>query len=383
MNERRTPLIAHVIFRLDIGGLENGIVNLINNMPAASYRHAVVCLNGFNAKFRSRVTRADVDVISIDKRPGKDPAANWRMWRALRRLRPDIVHTRNLGTIDMQWVAAAAGVRHRVHGEHGWNASDPEGLSPRGLRTRRACGWAIDRHVPMSMDIRNWLIQTVGVPRGRVTQVYSGVDAMRFAPRNGGTIASCTPGVVTIGTVGRPDPVKNQQELLRVFASARQTLPSIRLIFVGDGPLRASLEQAAADLGIDGSVTFTGACNDTAPAMRQIDIFVLPSRNEGNSNTVLEAMATGLHVVAARVGGNPELVKDGVTGCLYDESDPKSLERGLRRYIEGTRLSNAHGIAGRERVLSSFSLESIVACYQDLYDSLIKEPSVRSGTRPV
>jgi len=107
----RVPLVAHIIHRLDIGGLENGLVNLINVTPPERYRHAIVCLSGFSPEFRSRIRRTDVQVTSVDKRPGKDPRAYLRVWRELRRLRPEIVHTRNIGTIDMQWIACAARVR--------------------------------------------------------------------------------------------------------------------------------------------------------------------------------------------------------------------------------------------------------------------------------
>ncbi len=147
---RDAPLIAHVIYRLDFGGLENGLVNLINRMPPERYRHAIVCLAGVGAEFRQRLQRASVEVVSLDKRPGKDVAVYARMWRTLRRLRPDIVHTRNLGTVDMQWVAAACGVRRRVHGEHGWEATDPRGTNrskpsnPQGLP---AC------HTPLCADV--------------------------------------------------------------------------------------------------------------------------------------------------------------------------------------------------------------------------------------
>ena len=103
------PLVAHIIYRLDFGGLENGLVNLVNRLPANRLRHAVICLAGFNPVFRDRIKRPDVEVLSLDKRPGKDLGAIARLWRQLRRLQPAVVHTRNLGTVDMQWIAAAAG----------------------------------------------------------------------------------------------------------------------------------------------------------------------------------------------------------------------------------------------------------------------------------
>ena len=148
------PLVVHVIHRLDFGGLENGLVNLVNCMPADRFRHAIVCLAGFEPDFRDRIQRSDVEVISLGKRPGKDLAPYARMWRVLRRLAPSVVHTRNLGTVDMQWIAAAAGVPHRVHGEHGWEASDPCGRNPKALRIRRACRPVIHLYVPMSQGHR-------------------------------------------------------------------------------------------------------------------------------------------------------------------------------------------------------------------------------------
>jgi glycosyltransferase involved in cell wall biosynthesis len=117
-------------------------------------------------------------------------------------------------------------------------------------------------------------------------------------------------------------------------------------------------------------VTFTGARSDTPDLMRSFDLFVLPSVNEGISNTILEAMATGLPVVAGRVGGNPELVLDGVTGSLYDPADPGALERALLPYLTDPALRRAHGKAARERVVQNFSLEAMVQRYLALYDEL-------------
>src|SRR5690242_17573044 len=121
MHAKRPQLIAHVINRLDVGGLENGLVNLVNRMPADRYRHAIVCMTDYT-DFRRRVQREDVEVHAIGKRPGKDLGAYGRLWRLMKSLRPSVIHTRNLGTVDAQWVAFCAGVPRRVHGEHGWDA---------------------------------------------------------------------------------------------------------------------------------------------------------------------------------------------------------------------------------------------------------------------
>jgi sugar transferase (PEP-CTERM/EpsH1 system associated) len=383
MSGNDSPLIAHVIYRLDFGGLENGLVNLINHLPTTRYRHAVVCLTGWNPEFRRRISRNDVEVVSIEKQPGKDIGAYVRMWRVLRRLRPAIVHTRNLGTVDMQWVAAAAGTPRRIHGEHGWDASDPDGLDPKSLRIRRACRPVIDRYVPMSADISRWLQNEVGVPPARVRQLYNGVDVGVFQPRlDAGAPCVHADGensALTIGTVGRLDPVKNHDALLTAFVALQGRFPLLRLVVVGDGPLRASLEARAAGLGVAGRVSFTGTRSDTSDLMRGFDIFALPSVNEGISNTILEAMATGLPVVAARVGGNPELVVDGVCGRLYAPSDPSALELALLSYLTDPSLRGAHGKAARDRVVQNFSLEAMVQRYLALYDELL---NMKPAPRP-
>ena len=176
-------LIAHLIYRLDYGGLENGLVNLVNRLPERRFRHAILCLAGYS-DFRRRIARPDVEVVSVDKRDGKDPRFYLRVLGQLQRLRPDIVHTRNFATVDLQWLAVASGIRHRVHGEHGFYAEDPQGLNPRSLRIRRACRPAIQRYVALSHDIARWLERDVGsrtAGSGRSTTAWTPASSVRTA----------------------------------------------------------------------------------------------------------------------------------------------------------------------------------------------------------
>jgi sugar transferase (PEP-CTERM/EpsH1 system associated) len=374
----RAPLVLHVIFRLDYGGLENGLVNLVNRMAPGRFRHAIVCLAGYS-DFVKRIARADVRVYSLDKRPGKDLRAYLRFWRLLRQTRPDIVHTRNLGTVDLQWIARVAGVRGRVHGEHGWDAADPRGSGARGLTIRRACRGAIQRYVAMSRDLARWLEACVGIAPGRITQIYNGVDSAKFSPR--GPIPADVPwaalpadGRIVFGTVGRLDPIKNQGALLEAFAALVQQLPGglqrLRLIIVGDGPLAATLRTRAQELGVAGLVWFTGARNDIHDLLRAMDVFVLPSLNEGISNTLLEAMATARAVIAARVGGNSELIEPEVTGTLYDAGESGALVAAMMEYCRSAERIAQRGAAARERVVGSFAIEAMVDRYTALYEQL-------------
>ncbi len=379
--------IAHIVYRFDYGGLENGIVNLVNRMPRDRFRHSVICLAGYGEKFIERLDRTSVQVISIDKRPGKDLPSYFRLWRVLRSLRPDIVHTRNIGTVDMQWVAMAAGVSGRVHGEHGWTADDPTGKDKRKLAIRRSCRPAIHRHLAMSHDIAVWLERDVGVPAASIQQIYNGVDTFRCHPD--GPVPADLPWAgqakTVIGTVGRLDPVKNQGALLQ---SVRQILDQrpelrqeLRLIIAGDGPERAALEGMIRNFGLTDEVWVPGAREDVPALMRAMDVFVLPSVNEGISNTILEAMATGRPVVAARVGGNPELVENGTTGTLYSGHGSEALAEAIFPYLVDPNLRTVHGRAARERVLLQFSLPAMVDSYVAFYDELLNRSNAaaRSG----
>ena len=382
------PLVVHVIHRLDYGGLENGVVNLVNGIPNTRLRQAIVCLSGYNPAFRRRILEPQFPVVSLDKRPGKDPAVYGRMYDLLRVLRPQVLHTRNLGTIDMQWVGWARRVPVRIHGEHGWEASDPRGEARRPLWIRRACRPVIHRFVPMSADGARWLRDSVGIPVEAIHQVYSGVDLRKFHPASEkpkipGRPDALDPGEIVIGTVGRLDPVKNQEMLLRAFELVLRRRPALRnrlrLVVVGDGPLLAHLTEIARSLCIADRSWFAGRRDDTADLLRLLDIFVLTSLNEGISNTILEAMASGLPVVATRVGGSVELIRDQVTGSLTEPESHEALAEALLTYVDDPQLRAARGSRARARVEADFSLDKMIERYADLYESMLRPPRPSNG----
>src|SRR5258708_37348075 len=168
---RGGPLVAHVIFRLDVGGLENGLINLINRIPAERFRHAIVTLTDYSA-FRQRIQRADVPVFALNKPPGNSPVTLVRLWRLLSRLRPDIVHTRNLAALEGTVPAALAGVPLRIHGEQGREANDLDGANVRGQVVRRLVKPFVHQYITVSRDLGSYLQQKIGVPPSRIAQIY-------------------------------------------------------------------------------------------------------------------------------------------------------------------------------------------------------------------
>jgi sugar transferase (PEP-CTERM/EpsH1 system associated) len=387
MNDPR-PLILHVVYRFAVGGLENGVVNLINRLPHERWRHAVVALTDVSDTFRQRVRRDDVQYVALGKPPGHGYRVYPQLFRLCRRLRPAIVHTRNLAALEAVVPAWAAGVPVRIHGEHGRDVTDLDGTNRKYQRVRRLYRPFVHHYVALSRDLEAYLLERVGVPPARVTHIYNGVDADRFraspagrAPLPGSPFND--PRLFVIGTVGRLEAVKDQMNLARaltlVLAQAPQAAQRLRWIVVGDGPQRATIEQAVRAAGAESVVWFAGERSDVADVLRALDCFVLPSLAEGISNTLLEAMATALPVIATRVGANADLMDDGRAGQLVPRGDPQALAGAILAYLADPAAVRRDGAAGRQIVERRFSLERMIEAYGTLYGRLLTEHGAGSA----
>jgi len=267
--------------------------------------------------------------------------------------------------------ARLAGVPKVVHGEHGRDISDPEGRNRRRNRFRRLMAPWVNRFTTVSDDLRRWLVTDVGIAPAKVVRIHNGVDTERFSPGDRGEIRANL-GVrsdqIVVGTVGRLNPVKDQVSLIDAFA--RLEAAEAVLIIAGDGPCRDVLHNRAAALRLGDRVRFLGERHDVPDVLRALDVFVLPSIAEGISNTILEAMATGLPVIATRVGGNPELVVDGETGRLVPRGDPGALAAALGSYFQDSVRRIEDGSRARARAVTAFSLDAMRAGYADVYADL-------------
>ncbi len=371
------PLVAHVIYRFDVGGLENGLVNLINRIPPQRFRHVIISLTD-SSEFRRRLTRSDVPVFALHKPPGNSPVTQFKLWRLFHQLRPDIVHTRNIAALEATLPAALAGVPVRIHGEHGRDAADPDGTNLRRQIVRRLYKPFVHQYITVSRDLEAYLERKIGVQHSRIAQIYNGVDATLFHPageqRDEVPCSNFSgPEHVVIGTVGRMQDVKDPLTLARAFVLLVQTMPRarerLRLVMVGDGPLREQVTALLAEAGVQDCAWLPGKRDDVARIMRSFDLFVLPSLAEGISNTILEAMATGLPVLATAVGGNPELIETGATGTLVPRDDPESMARAMREYAENPELRKRHGSEARRAIERKFRWEAMVEAYTTTYDT--------------
>ena len=369
-----TAHIVHVVHRFDTGGMENGMVNLFNTLSPERYRHTVVALTDFS-EFRQRITAQPVEFHALHRAPGHGLGWAVRLWKLLRRLKPDLVHTRNLAALEAQFVAAAAGIRATVHGEHGRDVFDLYGQNWKYNLLRRAARPLVSNYIAVSRDLETWLRVAIRVPPRKLHQIYNGVDSAKFRPRVGPRPGYAHPESIVFGSVGRMVEVKDYPTLTRAFIQLVHQQPEraarARLVIVGDGPARTTCLDLLQAAGLAHLAWLPGERHDIADIMQALDVFVLPSKNEGISNTILEALASGLPVIATAVGGNVELVEAGVNGVLVQPGDVAGMAQALLGYLDAPARIAEHGENARRQAVQRFSVPVMAAAYATVYDQTL------------
>ena len=367
--------IVHVVYRFGVGGLENVVVQLINCLPADRFEHVVLSLTSVS-DFRNRVIQPGVQFIELHKSPGHAIPLYRRIFRLLREIRPDVLHTCNLAALEIAPLAWLAGVPLRVHAEHGWDAHDPKGESRRYRRVRKLYKPFVSHYVAVSEEINTYLGQAIGVPVQDRSLIVNGVDTDHFSPASGSytAVQGCPFDLDKhwlVGTVGRLQTVKNQPLLARAFVSLLRSHPEavdrMRLVVVGEGPLRAEIEDILSRAGVRQLAWLAGSRDDVAEILRSLRCFVLPSQAEGTSCTLQEAMACGLPVVATAVGGTSDLVEPEVTGELVPPDDEAAMADAIWSLFGSAERAMSFGRTARDRAMKSFRLDGMVARYGQLF----------------
>ena len=342
--------------------MEKGVATLVRN-GSQNVEHIIICLT--QSGEMARLLPPGTKIIELKKSPGNSACFLWQLSKKLKQLNPDIVHTRNWAGTDGIIAARLAGIRSVVHSEHGFGSDNPTGMNLRRIWVYRFISRWVQEYICVSKPLRRWLIEQVRVSKP-VTQIYNGVDTEVYRP-GPETYMRQKLGIsekaFVVGIVASLNAIKDHPTLIRAFNLLRQQEPESILLIVGNGPERSKLESLAGP-----GVFFLGNRDDVPEIMRILDVFVLSSVNEGISNTILEAMATGLPVVASNVGGNPELVVDGVTGKLFPSGDIEALASELLAYSTSPGLRLHHGSQGRDRAISLFSIKAMVESYEAVWE---------------
>lgn len=368
--------IVHVVENLERGGLERMAIDLVLAQRAAGHAVRMVCLFQPGA-LAGELTDAGIEVVACGKRGGLDLAAlrGLRAQLAPRGDRgdrgPRILHTHNANAHYHAVLAAVGLPRARtINTRHGMGVARPrsrlEWLYRQAMRrtdvVAAVCEAARERFASQGVRPREALL---AVPNGiRIERFEAANAAARAALR---TQLALPDGTPLIGTVGRLNPVKDQAGLLRAFAEVHAARPDAVLVLVGDGALRAELEAQAAALGLATAVRFLGDRNDVRALLPGFDVFVLSSLSEGYSMALLEAAASALPIVATDVGGNREIVADGVNGLIVPSADAGALASALAALVADRARAVALGAQGRAWALREASIATMTARYEAIY----------------
>jgi glycosyltransferase involved in cell wall biosynthesis len=360
--------ILHVVHQMAFGGMEMRIRRLAAGLPRAGFEVHVASLRPVETASLALPEGCRAYFHPIP--PGLHPLRLLALARLIRAGRYDFVHTHNWSSMFYGVLAARLALRPRVlHGEHGLNFGD---LGKPPPRKRRLAQWLLarlaHRIVAVNPVIAGYVETWWGMRPPRVVVLPNGVDLSRFralAPGPGAESA------VVFGTVARLAKVKNLDGLLRGFAVFRRNHPGrpARLVLVGEGEERADLEALAQSLRVAGEVEFAGEHADVENWYPRFSVFVNSSHYEGMSNTLLEAMASGLPLLASRVEGNTGWLAEGRDALLFAPGDPDELARRMAEFASDPELRRRMGQANRDRVEREFDNKLFLTRYADLYRS--------------
>ena len=358
--------VLHVVLSLDPGGTEKVLANVARSLAPRGFDVHVCCLERTGAIAELLPDPSHVTVLG--KQPGFSPATVGRLFRTLCRVRPDIVHTHNLGPLIYGAMATGWGCCWRVlHGEHG-QLIDSD-LAPRRLRLRRRLYGACRKVHTVSEGLLRQLAQA-GMPAAKLVAVVNGTDTEMFRPADR---EECRAGLglpragPMLGIVGRLSRNKRHELLIRALALLASGSSCPRLAIVGDGPERDALEQLSSDLRVSDRVHFAGYLDSPARWYQAMDLFVLPSRQEGLCNAVLEAMACGVPVLGHSACGNAEVINHGVDGWVLPLDSPELLAEEIGKVLADPDALREVGSRARKKIVSQFSFGRTVAGYEALY----------------
>ncbi len=363
----RVSGVMQVVLSLNPGGTERLVIELARQ--AATVTRSVVCCLDEPGAWASELHADGIEVVSLHRQPGFHPSVGVRIAELASERGLNVLHCHQYSSFIYGRIAA---LRHPplriVYTEHGRLSDAPPSAKRRLVNP--ILSLFPGSIVAVSRDLRDYLVES-GFPRRRVGVLFNGIQPGRPADATARGLVRQSLGLdttkFTVGTVARLNPVKDLGLLLEAFGSLFRCHPEVALVIVGDGPDRRTLERNAQDLGCAAGVHFIGHRDDARQLLPALDVYVNCSITEGMSVTILEAMAAGLPVVATRVGGNPELVEDGVTGVLVPERSAAGLADGLRRLLASPREREGMGAAGRARLVAEFSLDRMVRQYFDAY----------------
>jgi glycosyltransferase involved in cell wall biosynthesis len=342
----------------ELGGADLSMAHLLERLDPA----IDVTVLGVSQPIVERIARArpSASTSVVDPpRSGHDMRSLTEHLRLVRELAPDIVHANLASPWSCQYAVAAAALARRPRIVAVYQLAVPP-LSERQRRTKRLTARAIDRHVGVGDRTSREIEKLVGLPPGSVSTIHNGV------PDDDTGVAPKRQGPPMVGSIGRLEPQKGMDVLIRAFAEVEDA----NLLIVGDGSERGKLEELAREVGVSDRVRWIGWSDTPGRYLAGLDVFVLPSRNEGFPLAVLEALLAGVAVIASDVGSVAEAIRDGETGLLVSSEDRGALAAALRRLLADRAFGRQLGENGRRLVLDRFTADHMASAFESLYQEL-------------
>jgi sugar transferase (PEP-CTERM/EpsH1 system associated) len=367
--------IMHVVDNVGRGGMQNGLLNLVDHLDPTRFQHVICAMRPVDPVDAYDFTRDWVRVTCLPRRKGSRIQIG-DLVRAIREVKPEIIHSRNWSGIEGVIAGYWGGSCSLVHSEHGLDTSPDTKEPGRRVAFRRLSYELADRVFCVSHQLKDLFVGRTGFAPRKMDVIYNGVDTRRFAP-DPATRArlrrelDLSDSDFLIGCVGNLTPVKDHKTLLEALCGFVPEHRHWRLIILGEGPERTRLESFL-EFYPDWRhrVLFPGRSNNVAGMLNAMDVYVLPSLAEGISNSLLEAMATALPAVVTRTGGNPEVLVDGHSGLLFPARDAQKLADLLRLLEQEPHLRMELGRQALSRVRTNFSIGSMVSRYEQLYQQV-------------
>ncbi|MGM0386599.1 MAG: glycosyltransferase [Actinomycetota bacterium] len=359
MSER--PIVIQVVNGFERAGAERVAVDLATHLDDRLWDSRMATVR--DGELHSEVEAAGIPhYITGGGFDLSVPAVLYRLYRHFAIVRPTVVHTHMIGSDVVGRLAAMAArvpvivsTQHDVY-ERPWLISFYRRLTSRMIHATVACSYAVE----------DFCLDDLGVPPDRLFQIHNGIDVERFA-------SSRTPWrePPVFGAVGNLLAVKGHRYLIKALALVRESHPDVRVLIAGEGPERANLEQLAEDLGISDAVELRGSVADVPTFLKEIDVLVHPSLQEGLAMGVIEAMAAAKPVIASAVTALPRLLGEGRYGRLVTPAQPHALAEAMSAVIEDKDDAIRTGEVAAERVAAEYSLHRAVGHYSQLYRRLM------------
>jgi sugar transferase (PEP-CTERM/EpsH1 system associated) len=359
--------IMHVTSSLNVGGLEVLLLEMLKKLDRGKFSPSV-CTFDTRCALRSEFDSAGVPVYVIEKRPGIDLLLPFKLRDLFLAKGIEIVHSHNFSP----WLYSALGARlggipRIFHTEH----SNVDAFE-RKANIELFLSFITRRIISDSRKVTDFMTGVQKINMDKIRTILNGIDVDRYGPGGSQGSGKADLGLdaddFLIGTVSRLVKVKDLITLLTAFNLVLRTVKNASLIIVGEGETRMELEEFIRDNGLSGRVKLLGARRDIPELLKLMDVFVLSSLSEGLSISLIEAMASEVPVVVTNVGGNPEVVIDKVTGFLVPVRSPDKMADAIVSILNNAGLADTFGKAGRERVMTTFNLNTMVREYEKVYE---------------